>query len=153
MIRCGIMVNSLLPSQLAFYLVNHANYLMSKGVENHFVFFINEITPFLIEPLCPCLNSTEILQFNDGVLLTTNIDDTMRAINSINNSSIKFYVWDLEWLRKPRDYFQTISVFQNKKVEVIARCQDHAKMIKNYANLENVRVVENCDLEKILCQK
>lgn len=152
MIRCGIVINDLTPSQLSFYLVNHTNVLLSKSVHNHFIYFINDVTPFFIQPLCPCLNSSEIIQFNDGVILTTNIDDTIRAIHAVNNSKIKFYVWDIEWIRKPSDYFANLEAFNSDKVEVIARSYDHAKIIQNYANLKKVRVVENCDLEQILCQ-
>lgn len=151
MIRCGIMVDSLSPSQLTFYLVNYVNTIMSRSVHNHFIFFLNEITPFLINPLCPCLNSTEIVQFNDGIIVTTTLNDTLRAINAIHNSSIKFYVWDLEWIRRPLDYFTNYNIFNNPRVEIIARSHEHAKMIENYANLTKVRVVENCDMEKILC--
>ena len=108
--------------------------------------------PHFFFPLCPCMNSAEIVQFNDGVILTTSIESTAKAIKAIHNSKIKFYVWDLEWIRHPSNYFNNYKIFNHPSVEVIARSYDHAKVIQNYANLPKVKVVENCNLEKILWQ-
>ncbi len=149
--KCGILLENLLPSQQSFYFVNYANQMMEKSIHNTFTFFLEDIVqPIFVNPVCPVMNSTEVGQFNNGVIITTTINHTLQAINEINNSKVKFYVMDLDWLRKPSDYFSNLTAFRHKKVEVIARSDDHAKMIANYANIQPPKVVEHCNLEEIL---
>ena len=149
--KYGILLENILPSQLAFFVINHFNELLANNVKDTAFFFLDNITlPIFINPLCPIMNSTEIGQFNDGVILTTTINHTKQAINSINNSKIIFYVWDLEWIRKPMDYLSNIEVFRNPRIEIVAKTKEQAEIISKYANITNVRVVEDCNMKEIL---
>lgn len=151
--RIGILLNSLENSQLTFYLVNNANFMMESKLDSYFIFFIDNIGPSILQPLCPIMNSGEVAQFNNGIIIATTINHTLTAINSISNSKIKFYVWDLEWIRKPSDFFNNIKAFRDPRVEVIARSYDHAKAIANYANIPTPRVVEYCNISEIIYDK
>ena len=148
--KAGILLENLTPSQNVFFFVNCANQMMNESNKNCFIFFLDDILPSLIQPLCPTMNSNELSQFNDGVIVTTTIGHTLQALKQIHNSKIKLYMLDLEWLRKPSDYFHNVEILRNPRVEVIARSYDHAKIIKNYANISTVKVVENDNLMEIL---
>ena len=41
-------------------------------------------------------------------------------------------LWDLEWSRNRSSYDQGIQAFLKEDINLIARCEDHAKAIKNY---------------------
>lgn len=148
--KCGILLENLTPSQTSFFFVNCANQMMASSQNICFTFFLDDILPAVIQPLCAIMNSNEISQFNDGAIITTTIGHTLQAIKQIHNSKIKFYVLDLEWLRKPSNYFYNILAFRDDRVEVIARSHDHAKIIANYANIPLPKVVENNNLMEIL---
>jgi len=148
--KYGLLLENLLPSQETFYLLNHANHMMANNPDNCFYIFIDDILPPIFQPLCPIFNSTEIASFNDATIITTNISHTLQCLSLINNSKIKFYVRDLEWMRNSTDYFTNIKAFNHHSVEVIARSYDHAKMIKNYSNINNIRVVKDYNLKDIL---
>lgn len=77
------------------------------------------------------------------------------AKNMLLNPKIKtvyFYVWNLEWTYGVHDYDNLKDVYANKKIELVARSEDHAKAIYESWNIKT-KVAYNFDLNDIIGKK
>lgn len=146
--KLGIVIPHLGVSQTAFYVINETNKFI-KSTHTDCVLFYESVVLPCIKPLCSTLCVNGIVNFN-GVLITTTIDTTIMATKINNVSKIIFYLWDVEWLRIGNQNFLYNLQAYRSNVELICRTKDHIDLVKNYCNRQDVRVVENFELKKIL---
>ena len=140
----GIIIPDMGASQLGYMALNQAN-LLAQQNESCFIFFENTKLP-CVRPLVSCMNISELHTFN-GTLISTSIDTTLYAINSITNTRKIFYVWDLEWLRPNKNNFlYNMQAFRNEQVEIMCRSERHAKLIENYCNRKPSLIFNNLNL-------
>jgi hypothetical protein len=146
----GLMINDLGINQLNFYLINHINNLIKSTNDYDFMVFIKDLIPPSMRPECAVLNSNEIWSF-DGIVISTNLDSALSSLNAVNVAKNVLYVWDLEWLRAGKNnYINNISILRNPNLEIVARSQEHATAIENYANIEIQHIIPDINLKDIL---
>jgi hypothetical protein len=146
--KIAVVIESLEASQLAFLAINQVNQLITKHpLVNASIFYENLTVP-CIPPKSSVMCINELFAYHDGIIITTNLDQTYSIASYPNNSKKIFYVWDLEWIRKTLDFEKTLYTF-NLPERLITRCKDYADAIKNYCNRE-VEIQEDFNLEEIL---
>jgi len=82
-------------------------------------------------------------------IIVTSINSCLKALNNPKLKKIFFYVWDLEWLREIYNYEFISNIYLNKKVELVARSEDHALFIEKTWNILP-RISHNFDIIKII---
>lgn len=88
---------------------------------------------------------SEIYGF-DGVLITTDLNTTQKALNAFGWTKILFYIWDLEWLRMPQKrWHDLIGIYGNEKLSLVCRSEEHLKAVRQCWNIEPIGVVEDFD--------
>lgn len=148
--KIGLVFPHLGSSQAAFYSINRVNKLLENGSKDDFTFFYENLVTPCFRPLCSTFCVNELIHF-EGVLITSTIDTTIRAYNVSPNSTIAFYMWDVEFLRAGKQNFlYNLQAFNNSNIILIARGQDHVWMVENYANRKVDYVVPMFDLTTIL---
>lgn len=146
--QLGFVLQHLAPSQLSFYLLTQINQFLENSNDYDFVIFQTHLMPPTIIPNCMCLNSTEIWSF-DGTLITTDLDNADSCCKATNNARNILYLWDLEWKRGNNNYLRNLSILRHPRLELAARSEDHARVIRNYAN-KDVKVIENANIKEFI---
>lgn len=129
MSNLGIVLSHLGSSQMVYEAINLAN------KANDAVIFFEQLTTACIPINCASMCVTEMNSFG-GVLITTNIENTLMANKVINRNKTRiiFYVWDLEWLRpNKQNYLYNLQAY-NTADELVARNIQHVEPIHNYCN-------------------
>lgn len=143
----GLIIPNLSASQLAFEMITQANKLSFES-DNEYILFPLTITQACVKPTVAVMNISEIYDFS-GVLIATNLYSAAHLANAKNEARKIFYVWDLEYLRGNMNYVQNMLIYTDKRLELICRSHDHAKMIKNFCNRE-AKVVEDCNIKEMI---
>jgi hypothetical protein len=80
----------------------------------------------------------------DGVLLATTLSTAEKILRCPSAKKRFFYVWDLEWLRPSRKEYRAFqAIYGDPRMELIARCPDHAAAIEAAWNRRPVVVADN----------
>ena len=66
-----------------------------------------------------------------------------------NSSDKFFYIWDLEWLRKPMQFTDVVSIMRDERIKLIARSENHKDLIEKYANREVSGIVDNWNMQQL----
>lgn len=144
--KLGLVFSDLGNSQDSFMGISYANTLCQTNLIRDVTLFFCECVPPIIKPLVACINIDRVFQF-DGTLVVTTLQ--MASLIAGCNANKILYLYDLEWLRGKGNYISNLNLLKNCGFRVIARSEEHAKVINNYANIE-VEVIENFDLIKML---
>lgn len=149
MLKIGVSLKDLGPSERNFMFMAQLDKMTSTEVDTR-VFYQN------LEPLCinpaqfALMPMSEMFGFQNGVLITTDIDTTLFAVNAAISSKIIFYVDDIEWMRTGKqNYLYNLRAYQSKYCTIICKSYDYARYLNNYANVPS-KVVEHYNLEGIL---
>ncbi len=145
--QVGIIVPHLGYNQLAFTLLMqvHANV---GNLNITPIIFQKDIVPPYLVPMCTVTNLAEIFSFR-GLLVTTSLADTKIALNNARMcQDILLYAWDLDWLRKDKNFLDNYKTYQ--AVKVVAQNEYHAQAIEKYTGKKPIFNVENFDLKKIV---
>jgi hypothetical protein len=149
MLKIGVALKDLSPSERNFMFMAQLSEKTTKPDVDCRIFYQN-LEPTCVNPLnCALMPLAEMFGFQDGILITTDIDTTLFAINAPISSKIIFYVDDIEWMRGNNNYLQNIKVYQSKYCSVICKSADYSRYLNNYANI-STPVVEHYNLEGIL---
>jgi hypothetical protein len=145
MLKLGIFLDDMNVSERNYCFITQLN-----QVNCDTRIFYRNLTQPCIELKCSIMPSSEVYAFNNGVLITTNIETTIIAAKAPISSKIIFYVDDIEWMRNRKyDYFHNLQAYSNKYVTLISKSQHYADCLYNYCNRQS-RVVPNYNLERIL---
>ena len=147
--KVGFLVEELSASQLSFNMIKNTNRYIENNDTDFVAFFENYTSVFVPMSFASmCVN--EIWSF-DGSLVATSASTALSISKTFAAESRFFYVWDLEWIRKKDESFETmIQAFCIDDVKLIARSEDHAKAIKNYSNRDVHGIVENFNTEQLM---
>jgi hypothetical protein len=148
MISVAALVDTLGPSQMSFYLIKRFNNLIND-VNYSPVCFYNNLTRPVITPFFSCMNIACMSTFK-GVALATSLETANTALETCGRIEKYLYLWDLEWLRKPLDFDSASSVLKHPDLKIIARSEEHKRVIENYANKTVCGVVDDWNIEDIL---
>jgi len=142
----GIIVPNLGANQMGFFALNYVNNLVTQTNVDCTLFYEELVQP-CTKPLCATLNISEIWSFN-GILISTTIDNTLFSIKSVAAKRKLFYVWDLEWIRRKKNYMYNLQAYQN--IELITRSFEYARLLENYCNKKVKAIVPDFNLYGIL---
>jgi hypothetical protein len=138
--QLGISLSHLGASQAAFNAIKLANSMF--GTEHDCTLFFRDITVHCTKINAGVMTLSQIWSFR-GKLITTSFYDTEFAINAIGPESVLFYCWDLEFLKKEKNYIKNLTILRNEGIVLVARNKDHAEIIYNYCNRRPDLIVDN----------
>jgi hypothetical protein len=149
MVKLGIAVKDLGPSQLNFNMIRAANSLVMSRPDIDIIGFYENIQRHCLAMNFAVMQIAEAFAF-DGTVVATTFSTAEKLLRFPSPKKRLFYVWDLEWLRSPRTPYRTWqAVYGNPELTLLARSQDHAKAIGQAWNRE-VGILEDFDLERVL---
>lgn len=147
--KIGIILPDIGNNQKALYTIIQVNKLQK---EHDFVIFFENLSPTRISINCSIMNINELWDFNNGILISTTLNNTDYLIKSCNVSTKKlFYIWDLEWLLpNKRNYIENIKTYNSSEIDLICRSLSHSIAIENYCNRKPNHVIPNFNLTQIV---
>lgn len=135
------MVDSLDPSELV-------TRITLSSLEKHdldVILFFERIARAATPHLCSNMHSYEAYGFN-GPTIATNLKTAFKLIRFPSPKPKFFFVNDLEWLHMDVKNYEILEpIYRNNELSIIARSNDHAKLIENCWNIKVDHVVENYD--------
>ena len=129
----GIILNSLDNNQLAVETILSINSEINNQSKDDYRIFFENINLRVFEPTCAVMNISEIFNYT-GILISTTLSNTKLALKTTGDIQRIFYVWDLEWLRREKNYLDNLAVYRNPNIKLVTRSADYAQMIQNYTN-------------------
>lgn len=151
----NFLVNNLSSSQLSHFLLNNINWdIIKKDRINcdHMIFF-EDISRLNVSPLCALMHINEGYGA-EGNMIATCCGTAGKMLSFLGQSAKQkfLYVWDLEWIRgsgNDRQFEYFSNIYTHPHIQLIARNEEHAKLIKNSFNVEVVGCVADFDIEEI----
>ena len=148
--KLGLAFNNLGPSQLAYHFTVNATKLLEEGVGVDVICFYQDLQRTALEQNFAMMQMAEAYGF-DGTLVATSFSTAKKTLQLPTPTKKAFYVWDLEWLRmKKKDFRSLQQVYGNPELLLIARSEDHARVLENAWNRKVSLITDNCDLRQML---
>lgn len=129
----GIILPNLEMNQLAYETITGINQEILNGSNHDYRIFFENLSVQCVTPLCSIMNLAEIWAFS-GLLISTTLDNTIFSLKLSTNVIKAFYIWDLEWIRKEKNYLHNLSILRNPNLLLISRSQDAAIELERYSN-------------------
>jgi hypothetical protein len=150
--KIGVVFNQVGPNQLYYQFALQANRLLSQRDDVDISgYWIND-GPRTVQPNFALMPLFEAYAFH-GITVATSLNTCARVLEYPGPNRYKciyFYCFDLDWLRlQQKQYEQISSIYMHQKVQLIARSEDHAKIIESVWR-RPFAVMENFDLSKIV---
>jgi hypothetical protein len=148
--KLGVMVDSLAAGQLAHDLIRSGNLLVGADhLADVVAFFEEQARPCLTMNFA-CMHAAEVYSY-DGPVVATSLSTATRLLSSPCPRARAFYVWDLEWLRLGRFRHGDLRrVYADPTLLLMARCEAHARLLRDCWGAARVEVVGDVDLERML---
>lgn len=146
--KIGFLISHLGPSQLAFhFLSNSYKYLSNKTDADIVAFVSNQVKPWQI-PTFASMNINEAFDF-DGIVVATDLYTAEKLSKFPGPRQRYFYVWDLDWMRGSCKWtFEELSdIYNDRQLKLIARSDDHKRIIEQCWNRRIHQAIPNCDIE------
>lgn len=145
--KAGILIESLGMSQKAYEIIREMNKVDSLDEYWDMIIFYLEYDRIITPPQFAMMNMVEAYGMNSP-LISTSIKTTEIAINCIKATKRLFYIFEMEWSNSTHDVDELLNVYMNPKVDLIARSEDHAKIIEKCWKAP-IAIIENFNYEKI----
>lgn len=146
--KFGFVLSHLAPAQLPYKLIKSANEFLEKKDSCDIIIFYQNLSPLVVNPNFAIMNLSEAYNY-DGRLVATEVNNAARILDYVGTRKKYFYVWDLEWTKMGNKvYEQLSSVYNNPRINLIARSKQHYDIIK-LAWREPVGIVDDCNFEKM----
>tara|TARA_R110000824_G_scaffold192331_1_gene374402 strand:- start:1115 stop:1573 length:459 start_codon:yes stop_codon:yes gene_type:complete len=146
--KIGALVNNLGSSQLSYYIINNFNKVAGKGKVDPIVYCENVEKDCLFAKF-PTMQLAEAWG-QEGTMIATSLSTAKNLVSYPSPQKRLYYVWDLEWLRMPYDYNPLLELFSSDSIEIITRCENHARVVENTFNRKVNFIVDNFNIEQIL---
>ena len=140
-------MDSLGPSQKAFYLIKELNTL-SANTEYACSVYVNHMSL----PVTPTMFSYSNISFFsgfDGTAIATTIAEANNLLQATNSAEKYLYLWDIEWLAKVPNFTSVCNILRNKNLNIIARSDSHATIIENFCNKAPIGVADNWNMGQL----
>jgi len=145
----ALLLNNVGASQLAYYAIKRFNQLALENTHSPFIFFEEHASPCMPASFS-FMYASEIWGY-DGTIIATSLNTADKLRKCIGNKKRYFYVWELEWLRTQANFEQIYDIYNDPSHKIIARCKDHARLLKNNFDVEVEYIMDNLD-EKVLLE-
>jgi hypothetical protein len=126
----GILLKKLGVTQQSYHLTRSVNALVDQDNRYSVTVFHEDWDLLLAVPHFTLMQAIELYGYPFKTMATDlkSAEFLLRCPAPIKKY---FYVWDVEWMRGHYDFEQLSYVYQNPKLELIARTDSHAKIIEN----------------------
>jgi hypothetical protein len=132
-INVGIILNSMEIGQLPYEVITQINTEILSGSNLDYRIFFENVSMQCVNPLCSVQNISEIWGYS-GILISTTLDNTLFSLKLKTDVLRVFYIWDMEWLRKQKNYLYNLSILRHPKLILVSRSVDSAKELERYSN-------------------
>lgn len=137
--KLGFLVKNINSSELVYSIMMKAMSLEDLDVQ---LFFVN-LDKAVVPNTCATMHIAEAFDF-DGPVIATNIDTANKLINFPGPTNKLFFIDELEWMRYPVKQYKVFeSIYRNPKLKLLARCEDHKRLIENCWNVKVYGVIES----------
>jgi len=85
-----------------------------------------------------------------GVSIATSLSTAHSLLSFPGPHAKIFYMWDMSWIRNPKMVGQYSSLFRSADLRILARCQDHATILKNNFNIDVGDTFDNFEHKPLL---
>lgn len=148
--KLGICLQDFGPNQISYEAIHEINkYKQYNPYIDIIGFYEHKYKPCL-QPEFSIMHIVELLGY-DGEIVATSLN-TLDDCNS--SSTIKdkyYYAWDLEWIHiEMKSSEKMRSVYCDKNLKIITRCEDYAKEIEKQWKKKVIGVVENFNIDKLI---
>lgn len=148
--KWGIALNHFGHGELGFYSIRNANELVAKNPNLEFLGFYDEPALPAADYNFSLIPMSYSYRF-DGNMIVTSLDLARKSLNMCYLKQRYFYIWDLDWIRPwKRDWKESCRIYNDPRFIRIARSEDHAKVIESVCGCHVDKIVERCNLEKII---
>lgn len=144
----NFLVDNIGASHMSYYMIEQANAMCEDGDASVIIFFDQLHRPSR-RLLVPTMMMIEAWA-QPGVSIATSCSTAARLLSFPGPQKKMFYVWDMGWMRNPKRVGSFAELFRNPELTLIARCEDHAKILRNNFNVEVPFVFDNFDREGLL---
>lgn len=133
-------------NQLAFHFISNANALLDKRHDIDVTAFLCNQSPPLEYPKFASMNINEAFDF-DGAAVATTIYTAEKLARFPGPKLRYFYLWDMEWMRKPyRNFEELVEIYNNPGIKLVARHEEHKDIINKCWNRSAHAVIPDCDM-------
>lgn len=141
----SVTIDNLANSQLTYDLITHIN----SNKLNWPIYYRN-ISPSIMKVDGMIDNFSNLAGYN-GKILCFELSTVQILSNVCNgNIDIYLYLYDLEWLYRPINYFDTISIL--RKTKLACRSDSHQKNIENFSDIKASICKEMKEVEQWITQ-
>ncbi len=149
--KIGVALDSLGPTQLNYFLIANTNRLMAERCDVDLIAFYMTLARPCLPMNFASMQLVEAYGF-DGTIIATSLLTADKILKFPGPKRKLFYVWDLEWLRiNDKSYSTLRSIYANQKLAIIARSQEHKRVLEECWNINVAHVVDDFNIEAI-CQ-
>ena len=142
--KLGILIESLHACQQSISLIINCNKLSNdKNID--VIGFYEIYGQFPAAPHFSVMQNRNIWEF-DGPIIATDIDSAYTLINCPRISKKYLYIWNLEWIFHPANFYYYNDIYNHKDIELIARSKYHEKIIRKIWKKPKF-IMENFDNE------
>ncbi len=138
-------------SQMSFYLIHELNNLAKTNPSIDSIVFYENRHKNCLPTNFATMEISEAWSKRDN-LISCSFSCAKKMIKFPCKKKL-FYVWDLEWIRNTyylQEYESYKNVYCNESVELIARSEEHKKLIENAFNRDVKCVISDFNMKKIL---
>lgn len=130
MISLAVLANNASKSQLSYDVITQLNLALQTHPLSPLLFYEDVSLPY-VRPAFSIMGISELWGF-EGIGIATDLS-TCAKLNSVPGNVQKyFYVWDLEWLNRPRLAFNYNELYDiYNYMPLIARSKIHADILVN----------------------
>jgi len=133
------MVQSIGASQLTFTLMMRA--MEHAGLDVSFAF--EKLDKPAHASISSYFHSSDCYGY-DGPVIATNLVSAKKLIRFPSPKPKFFFCDDIEWIRFPQKQYESLeAVYRNQNLTLLARCNDHARLIESAWNVKVDNVIEN----------
>lgn len=144
------MVKDFSHSQANFFFIKNTNEFLQKYIGFDIIGFYEALAAPCITPNFATMQLSEAFSY-DGTMIATTLNTAHKLIGFPASKNKLFYVWDLEWLRMPfKEYNALYSIYGNPELTLIARSQEHKRVLEMAWNRKVDLVIDNFDMEKLV---
>ena len=152
--KIGVIFDDFIKSDKNYTLMDKINTFVSTH-NDEVCGFLTNVSHKVIDTFFAYANISDIAHFNNGLVIATSLDGADVMNKTSVNSDKCFYIWQMDWISHPFNFYGVYDILANPKIKKIVRSQLQADIIKNNFNVEVDGIDEDFNLEKIyeICQR
>lgn len=147
--KFGVLLNDLSASQLSYYFIRNTNRLLAERADIDVIAFVDHMVKPCLNPSFAVMHMAEAYAY-DAVMVATNLGTAFKLLTFPCSIRKHFYVWDLEWCRRPSMYDSFASIYRNPELSLWARGTSHSQLIENAWNRPAEKLVDDFKWSDIL---